>query len=308
THVFKKASDLDISLDVYVPKSASESSPCSTVLVWWHGGGLLQGTRKAAAPHLLRAVDEHNIVVVSADYRLAPQTRLPRILGDARDAVSWVQQEGSLSKLTGGRARPDNVFVSGSSAGGWLALLVANSIGFKECGVPDLPAKVKGCIAIYPITDISDSFWTTPQRPVSYMNGRILDGRKDLGDHILNSSSPPTTSSAPDSRRSQFYHYMIQEALEQKLLLDETNVKPRDVAVALAIKEGRVAAPVPTMLIHGDIDDKVPISQADDVAAALKAKSGCDVEYMRLQGKDHLYDVDPKEEMREMYDWIKKHV
>lgn len=56
------------------------------------------------------------------------------------------------------------------------------------------------------------------------------------------------------------------------------------------------------------IDDKVPVSQADDVAAALKAKSGCDVEYMRLQGKDHLYDVDPKEEMREIYDWIKKHV
>lgn len=52
-------------------------------------------------------------------------------------------------------------------------------------------------------------------------------------------------------------------------------------------------------------DDKVPVSQADDVAAALKGHA--DVEYIRLDGVDHLYDQNEKEEMKEMYDWIKKH-
>lgn len=249
THTFKTVAGLDIGADIYVPSSATQSSPCTTVLVWWHGGGLLQGTRKAMPPHMKRAIEGHNIVVVSADYRLAPQTRMPGILADARDVVAFTQSQ--LGDVTGGRARPDKLFVSGSSAGGWLALLVANAIGFEACGVPPLPSKVTGCIPIYPITDISDPFWTTKQHPVSYMKGRIVDGPKELGDDCLDPKAPPTASSAPDSKRSQFYHYMIQEALLQQLLLEGTSVKPKDVAVAPALAARKAKDSPPTIIIHG---------------------------------------------------------
>ena len=43
------------------------------------------------------------------------------------------------------------IVVSGSSAGGWLALLAGTGIGFEACGL-GLPPKVAGIAAIYPIT------------------------------------------------------------------------------------------------------------------------------------------------------------
>jgi acetyl esterase/lipase len=43
--VFKTVYGLPISLDIYLPDTASADKPVP-VLIWWHGGGLLQGTRK----------------------------------------------------------------------------------------------------------------------------------------------------------------------------------------------------------------------------------------------------------------------
>lgn len=42
---FKQADGLDIKADVLLPPGATKESP-APVLLWWHGGGLLQGTRK----------------------------------------------------------------------------------------------------------------------------------------------------------------------------------------------------------------------------------------------------------------------
>lgn len=248
--VFKSVDGVDVSIDVYVPDEATASKPSRSVLVWWHGGGLLQGTRKGTAPHLLRAVNEHGITVVSADYRIAPQTRLPGIISDARDAVAFVQSK-DFTELVESRADNKKVFISGSSAGGWLALIVGSGLGFKELSVEPLPLakEIAGVIPIYPITDITDPFWTTPQRPVSYMKGRVIDGPKELGEY-LDPKAPPTASSSLDSPRSNFYHYMIQEAILQQLLLTDTTVKPEDVAVAPALKSGKITLP-PTLITHG---------------------------------------------------------
>lgn len=49
----------------------------------------------------------------------------------------------------------------------------------------------------------------------------------------------------------------------------------------------------------------MPISQAEDVVSALQAKKFY-VEFVREEGKDHLYDRDPSEDMKEMYAFIKK--
>jgi acetyl esterase/lipase len=193
--------------DVHIPSSASTSKQPLPVLVWWHGGGLLQGTRKGTAPHLQNAPEKHNIIVVSADYRLAPQVRMPEILSDAGDVLEWIQSK-EFSEKTNNKADQNKVFVSGSSAGGWLAFLTASGLGYKECGLKP-PPKPFGCIAIYPISDLKDSFWNTKQHPVTYFP-RVIDGEKELGEN-LDPKSNILTSSALDAPRSVFYHYMIQE-------------------------------------------------------------------------------------------------
>lgn len=55
------------------------------------------------------------------------------------------------------------------------------------------------------------------------------------------------------------------------------------------------------------IDDKVPISQAEDVVSAMKDTGLAPVEYVVEQGKDHLYDREPHEQMDEMYRFIAQH-
>lgn len=146
---------------------------------------------------------------MSADYRLAPQARLPKILSDVGDAVAWLQTD-AFREATQGRADASRVFVSGSSAGGWLALLAGSGLGFAACGLPPPQPRPQGVIGLYPISDLDDSFWTTKQHPVTYMKGRIIDGPSELGAY-LDAKAPVSASSALDSPRSLFYHYMIQE-------------------------------------------------------------------------------------------------
>lgn len=55
------------------------------------------------------------------------------------------------------------------------------------------------------------------------------------------------------------------------------------------------------------IDDKVPISQSEDVVEACKAR-GLDVSFEVLPGVDHLFDMDPKYQLEDMYEFINKHV
>lgn len=157
--VFKKVGEPSIYLDIYLPKEATSDKPVP-VLVWWHGGGLLQGTRKGIAPHLARAPDLHNICVVSADYRLAPQSRLPAILSDIHDTVHYVQSD-KFKADTDSKADSSRLVLSGSSAGGWLALIGASQLGFKECNIAPLSGKIAGTVPIYPITDITAPFWNT---------------------------------------------------------------------------------------------------------------------------------------------------
>jgi len=66
------------------------------VIVFIHGGALMMGDRKMTpkAGSLLQALLDAGYVVVSIDYRLAPQVKLPAILEDVRDACDWVRERG----------------------------------------------------------------------------------------------------------------------------------------------------------------------------------------------------------------------
>ena len=56
--------------------------------------------------------------MVSVDYRLAPETKLPAILEDVRDAYRWVREKGPGLF----HADPGRIAISGGSAGGYLTL------------------------------------------------------------------------------------------------------------------------------------------------------------------------------------------
>ncbi len=99
-------------LDLYLPESEEFS-----VFVYFHGGGLVGGSKddsKIFAPYLT----ERNIAFVSAEYRMYPEAVFPEFINDAAEAVSWV------FKNIGNYGKCDKIYVGGSSAGGYISLML----------------------------------------------------------------------------------------------------------------------------------------------------------------------------------------
>ena len=97
-------------LDVYLPEAADPLP----VLVWFHGGGLRGGTK--SIPTRLK---DQGMIVVAPNYRLFPKVKSPVYIEDAAAAVAWVFEN---IETHGGD--PRQIFVSGHSAGGYLASMV----------------------------------------------------------------------------------------------------------------------------------------------------------------------------------------
>lgn len=97
-------------LDLYYP----ESKDGFPTVVWFHGGGLTGGDK--SIPEMLK---EQGMAVVAVNYRLYPKIKAPVYIEDAAAAVAWV-----IKNIESFGGDPDLVFVSGHSAGGYLASMV----------------------------------------------------------------------------------------------------------------------------------------------------------------------------------------
>lgn len=111
-------------LDIYCPKSES----LLPTIVWFHGGGLSVGQKQI--PNSLK---DQEVCVVAANYRLYPKIKSPVYVEDAATAVAWVFKN---IKRYGGN--DSQIFVSGHSAGGYLAAMIG--IDKKWLSVHDIDA------------------------------------------------------------------------------------------------------------------------------------------------------------------------
>jgi acetyl esterase/lipase len=115
TYTYKTVGDIRVRADVYRP----DDGKVRPVVVWLHGGALIVGSRADVPKDLLALCRSEGYVLVSFDYRLAPEVKLPAILDDLRDAFRWLRERGP--KLF--HANPARVAVAGRSAGGYLTLM-----------------------------------------------------------------------------------------------------------------------------------------------------------------------------------------
>jgi len=124
---------------VYRPKGVTQPLP---VGIWTHGGGWMTGDLNSDDA-LCRIVSEHaSSVIVNVDYRLTPEFKLPTQLQDTLTVYKWARQN---AVSIGGD--PAKFFSIGGSAGGALALALANHI------VKD-PANrngIRGIAAVVPV-------------------------------------------------------------------------------------------------------------------------------------------------------------
>ncbi len=262
THVYKRAGQLEIKADVY----RTQGSGMHPVLIWIHGGALIMGSRRnleeGRKKHLDRYLAE-GWNVVSIDYRLAPETKLPRIWEDVRDAHAWIRRDGP--KLFG--ADPNRIGIVGGSAGGYLTLLAAAK----------LQPKPKVAISYYGYGDITGDWYAKPdafyrrQPEVSKDEAWASVGKQEVAE-------PPSPN-----QRGRFYLFTRQQGLWPQLVGGG-----RDLDAYCPEKLAGRDFP-PTMLLHGDADTDVPVEQSKQMAAVLQ-RLGVPHELVILPGAPHGFD------------------
>ena len=127
----------ELLIRVYRP--AGNSLP---VVVYFHGGGWAIGSVDSHDGYCRTLANAAGAIVVSVNYRLAPEHKFPAAAEDASAAVKWTFEN---AESLGGKPGP--IGVAGDSAGGNLA--AACCLMARDRGEPDI-----GCqVLIYPITD-----------------------------------------------------------------------------------------------------------------------------------------------------------
>ena len=127
----------DVPIRIYMPGS---SGPWGT-LVWFHGGGWVIGNVETADATARELCVGANCVVVSVDYRLAPEHKFPTPFEDCLTATMW-----AMANAESLGSRPDTIAVGGDSAGGNLAAAVS-------LAQDDLPHPLAFQLLVYPVTD-----------------------------------------------------------------------------------------------------------------------------------------------------------
>jgi acetyl esterase len=111
----------DVPVRVYTPQRGDDSTP--PFLVWFHGGGWVIGSVDDYEGVARRLADQTDAIVVSVDYRLAPEHKYPAAVDDCMAATRWVLEKGA--ELGGD---PSRVAVGGDSAGGNLTAIVTQEL------------------------------------------------------------------------------------------------------------------------------------------------------------------------------------
>jgi acetyl esterase len=133
---------------VYWPKAGGDrvSMKRLPVFVYFHGGGFVAGSVEDMDAACRRLTNRSGYIVISVDYRLAPEGKFPAAVEDCYAAVCWAKENaGALG------ADASSLVVGGSSAGGNLAAVVC-ALSRDRRG-----PKIVRQVLVYPVTDVTRS-------------------------------------------------------------------------------------------------------------------------------------------------------
>jgi acetyl esterase len=136
--------DPDVVVRVYSPKV--RVTPAVPAILYIHGGGFFVGSIDTEHGGSARLAQELGVVVVSVEYRLAPEHPFPAPLEDCYAALVWLHDQADALGVD-----PARVAINGGSAGGGLAAglaLLARDRGgpaicFQNLGIPELDDRLE---------------------------------------------------------------------------------------------------------------------------------------------------------------------
>ncbi len=176
---------VDLALDVYRPASHPQRCP---VLLQIHGGGWVTGSKNEQALPLMLQLAAHGWVCVTANYRLSPHATFPDHLVDVKKALVWIKEN-----ITEHGGDPSFVVVTGGSAGGHLAAMVAltqNDPAFQP-GFESKDTSVQGCVPFYGVYDFLDRSRVWPHTGLQrVLERQVLKGSREEIAELWEQASP----------------------------------------------------------------------------------------------------------------------
>ncbi|WP_313093636.1 alpha/beta hydrolase [Chryseobacterium flavum] len=265
----------DIALDIYVPKNITiDKLP---VLIYVHGGGWVKGDKTVRAESYLEPVIEKLIArqyaIISIDYTLLnDSTHFPLPLEDTKDAVRWVRKNAEKYQFD-----VENIGLFGASAGAHLSLLAAYTPDHAFTGSPELSsysAKVNYVVDHYGPADLNKLFHTRAGTVPVFMIGLISKKIINLQQNLVKGLSG----------------YDIQKD-QEKVISYFKNLSPCNY----------VSSGVPTLIMQGNKDKVVPLSQSKKLYRKLK-RAGVQSSLIIIENGQHGFSTTEKASLNKMVD------
>jgi acetyl esterase len=161
---------------LFTPTRLRKSNGLAPCLVFFHGGGWVIGNLDSHDVVCRKLADEGELIVISVDYRLAPEHKFPAAVDDAITATRWIADNAKQFDIDASR-----LTVGGDSAGGNLAAVVA--ISARDGNGPD----IAGQVLIYPAIDfaLTHPSHSEPETSILLTHSVIIWFR----DHYLNGAA-----------------------------------------------------------------------------------------------------------------------
>ena len=272
TYTYKRVGDLEIKADVY----REDDRKVRPVVVWIHGGALIMGGREGVDRRIKKMFLDAGYAIVSIDYRLAPETKLPAIIEDVEDAFKWIRTRGpELFNIDGSK-----IAVLGGSAGGYLTLATGHRV--KPCPT--------ALVAFYGYGDLIGDWYSTPSPHPRHHRSKMTQ------EQAREQVSGPAIANSRDRKGNggAFYQFCRQRGLWPIEVSGwDPHTEAKKFEPYMPVRNVTDEYP-PTLLIHGTEDTDVPCEQSLMMANQLK-KSGVDHELITVAGAEHgLGGGDPK--------------
>ena len=293
TVAYKKINGHEILADVYRPKG----DRICPVIVHIHGGALIMGNRALESPslnayrakhpdlpyfNLLDFAEKNGYAVVSIDYRLAPETKLPEIISDVEAAFSWIGGEGARQF----HLDTDRMVVFGGSAGGYLTLVTGYRVS----------PKPKALVSLYGYGQLNADWYTKPNPYPGYTKQQVTrdEAMRQTDGRVISDS---------EQRKGNgglIYMYYRQNGLWTREVsgFSEDSLA-REIVQYEPAKNVTLEYP-PTLLIHGTMDTDVPFEESVNMAEQFK-EHGVPYIFLPIQKGEHEFTGGDAVQIRDAY-------
>jgi acetyl esterase len=180
---------------IYTPKTLRQADGLAGGLVFFHGGGWVIGDLDSHDVACRKLAVEGQLIVISVDYRRAPEHKFPAAVEDAIAATAWIAAHARELGIDAAR-----LSVGGDSAGGNLAAVVA--LAALDGNGP----AISGQVLIYPATDFAMTHASHREPETSillthsvirWFRDHYLNGEADVGDWRASPARASTLAGLP---------------------------------------------------------------------------------------------------------------